>query len=114
MSAKQTGDFAALLSASLATIKAGRTPGDIAPGLVEDFLPASASASPRITAAVRAALAAVRRAHPRLRGRFVASWLPCAPRSVWLRYYTPSNSTGEATLQWLYRADADPALVELV
>ena len=66
-------------------------------------------------AAVRAALGCVRRSHPHLRGRFVAGWLGTAPRDVWLRYYTPGARAGdEAAQEWLYRADATPALVELL
>ncbi len=61
-----------------------------------------------------AALLAARATFPRLRGRFEASVLPEAPRNVLVSYRLPGAASSEpADRQWLYRAAAIPALVEL-
>jgi hypothetical protein len=69
--------------------------------------------SPTVIEAANAAIAAVRAAHSCLPGRLVSGVLSAAPRDVWLRYYALNNPRGESARQWLYRATASPALVEL-
>ena len=91
------------LGSSLALVKAGGR------------APFRAPSSPRLIDAAGEAIAAVRSACPRLRGRFVTGVLSSAPRDIWLRYYPLGASKGdEPSREWLFRAGAAPALVELV